>query len=116
MKFMMRSRHTVCLIGLVTLIYSALTVMAAGCAPTHADRSQNHQHHHGEEGSSNHNLLCVWACQATADAAEVSESPPTATELVDGPADPDSHRLGLVPPPSGAQTRAPPSIPFIRLG
>ncbi|MDC8446967.1 MAG: hypothetical protein LV473_01280 [Nitrospira sp.] len=110
------SRHTVCLIGLVTLIYSALLVMAAGCALTHADRSQNHQHHHSEEGSSDHNVLCVWACQATADAAEAIGSPPTVTELVGGPADLDSHRLCFLQPPSSTQTRAPPSIPFIRLG
>jgi len=112
----MRSRHTVCLIGLVTLIYSALLVMAAGCALVHTDRSQNHQHHHSEERSSDHSLLCVWACQATADAAEADGPPPTVTELLSGPGDLDSHRLSLLQPPSGAQTRAPPSILFIRLG
>ncbi len=109
-------RRKVCLIGIVTLIYSVLTVMAAGCTLTHADRSQGHQHHHSEEGSSDHNVLCVWACQATADAAEASESLPTVMELAVGPADFTSSRLCLLQPPSGAQPRAPPSIPFIRLG
>ena len=110
------SRHNVYFIGLVALIYSALTVMAAGCALTHADRSQNHQHHHSEKGSSDQSVLCVWACQATADAAEAGGSPPIVTELASGPADLDSHRLCLLQPTSGAQTRAPPSIPFIRIG
>ena len=109
-------RHNVYFIGLVALIYSALTVMAAGCALTHTDRSQNHQHHHNEKGSSDHSVLCVWACQATADAAEAGESPQFVTELEARPADLDSHRLCLLQPPSSAQTRAPPSIPFIRLG
>ncbi|MBS0181545.1 MAG: hypothetical protein JSS39_04035 [Nitrospira sp.] len=116
---MMRS-HVCCrkvwLVELVTLIYSALLVMAAGCALDHADPSQNHQHHHSEERSSDHNLLCAWACQATTDAAEASEPPPAAAGLAVGPADFDSHRLCLLPLSSTLQARAPPSVPFIRLG
>jgi hypothetical protein len=109
------SRQNVYFIGLVALIYSALTVMTAGCALTHADRSQNHQHHHNEKGSSDHSVLCVWACQATADAAEAGGSPSIVTELAVGSVDFTSSRLCLLQQPSGAQTRAPPSIPFIRL-
>lgn len=109
-------RLKVGLIGLVTLIYSSLLVMAAGCALAHADRSQSHQHHHSEEGSSDQNLLCVWACQATADAVEPSWPSLAVTELVARPADLDSHRPCFLQPPSGTQTRAPPSISFIRLG
>ena len=116
MRFMMRSRHTVCLIGLVTLIYSALIVMAAGCTLTHADRPQNHQHHHSEKGSSDQSLLCAWACQATADTAEASGSPPTVTELVVGPADLVYDQLCLLQQSFTLQTRAPPSILLVRLG
>lgn len=109
-------RRKACLVELVALIYSALLVMAAGCALDHADRSQNHQHHHGEERSSDHNLLCAWACQATTDAAEASGPPPTAAGLVVGLDDLDSHRLCLLPLSSTVQARAPPSVPFVRLG
>lgn len=119
-KFMMRShvfRRNMCFIGLVTLIHSALLVMAVGCSLTHADGSQRHQrHHHSEEQSSNHNVLCALACHATVDNAEASAPPPTAAELMVGPADLASHQLGFLQPRSGVQTRAPPSIPFIRLG
>ena len=110
------SRHTVWLISLVTMLYSTLLVMAAGCALAHADRSQSHQHHHNEEGSSDRNVLCEWACQATADAAEASGPPPTVTELLVGSADLVSDQLCLLPRSSTLQTRAPPSTPLVKLG
>ena len=110
------SRHNVCLIGLVALIYSALTVMAAGCALNHVDRSQSHQHHHSEQGSPDQNLLCAWACQATADAAAASGSPPAVTKLMVGLADFTSSRLYLFQRSSTVRSRAPPPIPFVRLG
>ncbi len=110
------SRHSVCLIGLMTLVYSALLVMAAGCALAHADPFQSHQHHQGEQGSSGLNSLCAWACQATADAVEANGPPPTVTEILAGPIDlipyPFIHSAGF----STFPTRAPPSVPFMRLG
>lgn len=110
------SRHNVFLVGLVTLVYSALLVMAAGCALAHADRSQSHHHHHSGQGSSGHNSLCAWACQATADAAAAIEPPPTVTEILIGPIDlipyQFIHSAGL----STVPARAPPSISFVRLG
>jgi hypothetical protein len=110
------SHHAVWLVGLVTLIYSTLLVMAAGCALAHADGSQNHRHHNNEQGSSNQNLLCTWACQATADTAEASGCPPTVAELVVGPADLVYGQLCLLQRSSTLQTRAPPLIPLVRLG
>ena len=108
------SRHAVWLIALVALIYGALLVIAEGCALTHADRSQSH--HHNGEGSSDQNVLCAWACQATADAPEASGPPPTVAELLVGLADLIPTRLCLLPSSSNVQTRAPPLIPFVRLG
>ncbi len=118
-KFMMRSRASrpsMCLIALVPLLYSTLLVPVASCASAHADRSQSHQNHHSEQGSSGLNSFCAWACQATADAVVAIGPSPTATEILASPAD-------LIPYPfipsadvSAVPTRAPPSIPFVRLG
>ena len=118
-RFMTRSRVSqgrACLIGLMTLVYSALLVTAAGCALSHADPSQSHQHHQGEQGSSGLNSLCAWACQATADAVAASGPPPTVTEILVAPID-------LIPYPfihsadfSTFPPRAPPIDSFVRLG
>ena len=110
------SRHTVWLIGLVALIYSALLVMVTGCALAHADRSQNHRHHHSEEGPSNQNLLCAWACQVVGDAAEASEPPSAVTEILVGPIDLTPYQFIHSSDFSTVPTRAPPSIPFDRFG
>ena len=109
-------RHNVYFIGLVSLIYSALTVMAAGCALTHTDRSQNHQHHHNEKGSSDHSVLCVWACQATADAAEAGGSPSIVTELAVGSVDLARSSFAFSTTLSPILSRAPPSVLFVRIG
>ncbi len=69
------------LIGLVTLVYGVLLVMAAGCALAHADQAQSH-HHHDEQGTSAQSVLCSWACHATADAAVAGGPPSTVVELV----------------------------------
>lgn len=108
-RFMTRSR-TVYLIGLLTLVYSALLVMAAGCALAHADLAQGHEHHHSEQGSSGLHSLCAWACQATADAVVTVGPPPTVTEILVG-------SIHLIRYPfihsadySAVSPRAPPSI------
>ena len=115
-EIMMRFRQNVCFIGLVVLIYSALLVMATGCALAHADRSQNHRHHHSEEGPSNQNLLCAWACQVVGDATEASEPPSAVTEILVGPIDLTPYQFIHSSDFSTVPTPAPPSIPFVRLG
>lgn len=104
------------LIGLVTFVYSVLLVMAAGCALAHADRSQSQQHHHGEQGSSTQNSLCAWACQATADTAVAIGSPSTVAELVVALSILVSDQPILSISSAMVHSRAPPSIPFFRLG
>lgn len=97
----------------MALVYSALLVMAAGCALAHADFSQGHQHHHSEQGSSGLHSLCAWACQATADAVAAIGPPPTVTELL-------VVAIHLIPYQfihsadySAVPPRAPPSIPVV---
>lgn len=111
-----RSSQTLCLIGLVTLVYGALLVMGASCAPAHAHQSQSQQHHHGEQESSAQNVLCAWACQATADTTMTIGPPSSVSEVVVGfsnlVSDPHSDVLSS----STAHSRAPPSTPFVRLG
>ncbi len=110
------SHQSVCLVVLVTVVYSALLVMAAGCALVHMDQSHGQPHHHGEPGSSSQNSLCAWACQVTADTTVTIGSPSTVAELIvrlpNLVLDP---RLGLFSS-STAHSRAPPSISFVRLG
>lgn len=118
-KFMTWSRiplHSGCLIGLVTLAYSALLVMAAGCVPAHADRPQSHQHHHTEQESSGLNSLCAWSCQATADAVVAIGPPSAVTKLLVGPIDLVSYAFIYSADLSTVHPRAPPSIPLVRLG
>jgi hypothetical protein len=111
-----RSHQTLCLIGLVTLVYGALLVMGASCALAHADQSQSQQHHHGEQESSAQNVLCAWACQATADTTVTIGPPSSVSELVVGfsnlVSDPQIDSTAS----STAHSRAPPSTPFVRLG
>ncbi len=111
-----RSYQTLCLIGLVTLVYGALLVMGASCALAHADQSQHEQHHHGEQESSAQNVLCAWACQATVDTTVVLGSPSSVLELVVGfsnlVSDPHIDSISS----SVAHSRAPPSVSFVRLG
>jgi len=109
------SRQSICLALFLTLVYSILLVMAAGCAFAHAGQAE-HQHHHDEQGSSAKNSLCAWACQATADTLVVIGPPLSVAELV-------VERYNLISNPlicsissSTVPSRAPPSIPFVRLG
>ncbi|MGQ0556555.1 MAG: hypothetical protein ACT4PN_11510 [Nitrospiraceae bacterium] len=110
------SRPSLCLIALVTLAYSALLVLFTGCVLVHADRSQSHQNHHSEQGSSGLNSLCAWACQATADAVAAIGPSPTVTEILACPADPIPYPFIRSADVSTVPTRAPPSIPFVKLG
>ena len=111
-RFMTRSR-TIYPIGLLTLVYSALLVMAAGCALAHTDLSQGHQHHHSQQESSGLHSLCAWACQATADAVVTVGPPPTVAEILAG-------SIHLIPSQfihsadySAVSPRAPPSISVV---
>lgn len=100
---------------LVALSYVALVVLAAACAFGHGDLSGSHAHH-GSPEASPHNALCAWACQATSDAVVAVASPMAAS----GPV----VRLVVLPPHQPASSsfssvlhsRAPPSIPFARIG
>ena len=103
------------LIGLVTLAYGALLVMAAGCALSHVDRAQGH-HHHDEQGSSPQNVLCSWACHATADTAMAAGPPSTVVELVVERSN-FAPNLPILPISSSiVHSRAPPSVSFVKLG
>lgn len=118
-KFMMRSRvspHAMCLIALVTLLYSTLVVIVAGCASAHLDRSQSHEEHHGKQGSPGLDSLCAWACQANTDTGVAIGLAPTVTEMLASQADLIPYlciRLAQLP---NVPTRAPPPPPFVRLG
>ncbi|NOT95162.1 MAG: hypothetical protein HOP00_02470 [Nitrospira sp.] len=100
---------------LVALSYAALVVLAAVCAFGHGDPSSSHAHH-GSPEASPHNALCAWTCQATSDAV-VAMASPMATS---GPV----VRLVMLPPHQPASSssssvlhsRAPPSMPFARIG
>lgn len=72
--------------------------------------------HHGSKETAPHNALCAWACQATSDAALVTESPALSTEpvvrlVVSSPNQ-------VVPSLSFSllRSRAPPSVPFVPIG
>ncbi|UVT15405.1 MAG: hypothetical protein H8K04_16580 [Nitrospira sp.] len=114
-RFTTRFR-SVALIGLVTLVYSVLLVLAAGCALAHTDPSQSHHHHHSEQESSGLNSLCTWGCQATADATVAIGPPTTVTEILVGSIDLTHYRFIHSAVFSAVHTRAPPSIPLVRLG
>jgi hypothetical protein len=119
MKFIMLprvSRHGMYLIALVTLLYSTLPVIVAGCAVAHTARSQGHQSHHGEQGSSGLNSLCAWACQATADAVATMGPAPTVREILAGSVDLFPYPFIRSAERSNVPTRAPPVIFFVNLG
>jgi hypothetical protein len=109
------SRNTVLVAGLVALVYASLAVMAAGCALRHVDPSNRHTHH-GSQETGPHNALCAWACQATSDTGQVTESPslfrgPVAQLVVSSPnQETPSFSSSLL------RSRAPPSMLFISFG
>ncbi len=110
------SRHGLCLIALITLLYSTLLVIVTGCASAHADRSPSHHSHHSQQGSSGLDSLCAWTCQATADAVTAIGPSPAATEIFAGPANLTPYSFIRSVDVSAVPARAPPSIPFIKLG
>lgn len=111
-----RFRHSAYLVVCLTLVYGALLILAAGCALAHADRSQSHQHHHDEHGSSAQDVLCAWACQATADTAMTVEPPPSVPELVIA----RFYLAASLPIRSissvQVHSRAPPDVSFVKIG
>jgi hypothetical protein len=100
---------------LIALSYGALVVLAAACAFGHGDLFGSHAHHGSPEASA-HNALCAWACQATSDAVVAVASPMAASgpavRLVVLP----SHQPASSLSSSVLRSRAPPSIPFARIG
>ena len=103
-------------VGGCALIYTGLLVMSSACTFTHAEQVSSHPHHHGEEGSFDQHALCVWTCQATADAAVTIGPSPTVTELLVGAVDLAFIRLVRSPIFSPVHARAPPSRLFVGLG
>lgn len=112
---MMRSRVSRYGMCLIVLLYSTLVVIATGCASAHADRSQSHQNHHPEQGSSGLDSLCAWACQATADPVVALGPAPTGTEILASPADLIPYSFILSAGVSAVSARAPPTISFVKL-
>ncbi|TKB72271.1 MAG: hypothetical protein E8D46_14065 [Nitrospira sp.] len=109
------SRSAVLVAGFVALVYASLAVMAASCAFSHVDPSNNHAHH-GSQGSAPHNALCAWACQAASDAGLIPESPALALSPVVQPAVLSFHREVPSLSSSLLRSRAPPSVPFALIG
>ncbi len=110
-----RSRNTILVAGLVTLVYASLAVMAASCALRHVDASSDHAHH-DSQGAGSHNALCAWACQATSDAGLAPEPPalsmgPVVQRVVSSP-----HQAISSSSSSLLHSRAPPSILVVLIG
>jgi hypothetical protein len=109
------SRSTVLVAGFVALAYASLAAMAASCALSHVDPSSGHAHH-GSQEAAPHNALCAWACQATSDAGLVTESPALSTGLVVRQVVSSPHQAIPSLASSLLRSRAPPSVPFVRIG
>ncbi|TKB69108.1 MAG: hypothetical protein E8D52_09050 [Nitrospira sp.] len=104
------SRLCLSVAGLVAIAYGALLVMAMSCVLAHADRSQRHQHHHDDQGSSTQTLLCAWACQATTDTAVAVGLPSAVVGMIIGLTDLIPSQPVLSTHSSVIRSRAPPSI------
>ncbi|MDH4088238.1 MAG: hypothetical protein OEV27_15920 [Nitrospira sp.] len=104
------SRLWLSVAGLVILVYATLLVMAMGCVLAHADRSQSHQHHHDDQGSSTQTLLCAWACQATTDTVVAVGLPSAVVGTIIGLTDLIPSQLVLSMLSSAIRSRAPPLI------
>lgn len=108
------SRSAVLAAGFVALVYASLAV-AASCALSHVDPSNDHAHH-GSHEAAPHNALCAWACQATSDAGLTTEPPalsagPVVQLVVSSP-----HQETPSLSSSLLRSRAPPSVPFVLIG
>ena len=109
------SRSTLLVAGFVALAYASLAALAASCAVSHVDPSSGHTHQ-GSQDAIPHNALCTWACQATSDAGPATEPPalsigPVVRLVASSP-------NKVIPSRASSQfhSRAPPSIPFVRIG
>lgn len=102
----LRGKHIVALVAVITvLMYMALAGLSAGCLFMHAASSAEQSHH---EQDASHSPLCAWSCQATSQAALISQPPsasvgtPDIDVLVAGGAFTSAHQGERL------QSRAPP--------
>lgn len=109
------SRSTILVAVFVALVYASIASVAASCALSHVDPSNDHAHH-GTQKSASHNALCAWACQATSNAGLIPESPMLSTGLVVRLMVSSPHQEVLSLSSSLLRSHAPPLVPFALIG